>query len=140
MATYVLDTSAILCVLFEEEGVDHVVGILDAARKTRDTFSPVLLPFIALMEMEYRLRRRIGAGEAERVGVLVENWPVQIVESSPEWRHAAARLKSTTPLSVADAWIASLAILENCELVHKDPEYDLVADMRANRLPYRPKN
>jgi predicted nucleic acid-binding protein len=140
MASYVLDTSAILCVLLEENGVDRVVAILNAARSAQDAEPLVLLPFIARMETEYRLIRRLSAVDAERVGVLVENWPVHIVESSPEWRHAAARLKSTTPLSVADAWIASLALEEDCELVHKDPEFDLVSELRAIRLPYRPKN
>jgi predicted nucleic acid-binding protein len=47
----------------------------------------------------------------------------------------AAEVKSRGGLSVADAWIASLALLHDAELVHKDPEFDAVEGLRAHRLP-----
>jgi hypothetical protein len=38
---------------------------------------------------------------------------------------------------VADAWICGLARLLDAELVHKDPEYDTVPDLKALQLPYK---
>ncbi|MSQ07019.1 MAG: type II toxin-antitoxin system VapC family toxin [Dehalococcoidia bacterium] len=138
MAVYVLDTSAIMCVLYQEEGADRVVEILEAsqARPVEDR-REVVVPFIALMELEYWLRRRLAPREVDQVLILVENWRVQVVESNPEWRHVAARVKARGSLSLADAWIAALAMLYQGELVHKDPEFDQVAELKSLRLPYK---
>lgn len=138
MPSYVLDTSAILCVLFQEVGADTVVELLDrAGGKSSEEETRVFVPFIALMEMEYWLRRRLSPRELQDTLFLVENWPAQVIESSPDWRHEAARVKAMLALSVADAWIASLAILRGSELVHKDPEFDQMKGLEALRLPYK---
>ena len=133
-----LDTSAILCVLFGEEGFGQVTEILDTAQvSTSPDPIAVLLPFMALMEVEYWLLRRVSSGDLQRSLLLVESWPVTVRESDPNWRREAARVKSRGRLSVADAWIAALALTHDAELVHKDPEFDQVADLRSFRLPYR---
>jgi predicted nucleic acid-binding protein len=49
----------------------------------------------------------------------------------------AAQVKATYSLSVADAWIASLAIFHSARLVHRDPEYDAIEGLRSLRLPER---
>jgi predicted nucleic acid-binding protein len=139
MPSYVLDTSAIMCVLFREEGSDQVVEILDAAKNNKgEDQAKVFIPFIALMEVEYWLLRRLSLREMETTLFLVESWPSQVVESNPQWRHEAARVKATASLSVADAWIAALAILNQGELVHKDPEFEqLSSRLKMLRLPYK---
>ena len=142
MPPYVLDTSAIMCVLFQEAGANQVTAILEAAGKApgKDHLH-VLLPFMALMETEYWLMRRLTSREVEHTRLLIESWPGTVWESSPERRHGAARVKATTaPLSVADAWIASLAILQDGELVHKDPEFDRVNGLKMLRLPYKARS
>ena len=115
-----------------------MVEILDAAgnRGVQDE-TLVLVPFISLMETEYWLRRRLPAREVETTLLLVESWPIQVMESMPEWRHEAALIKATVSLSLADAWIASLATLHQGELVHKDPEFEGVAGLKMLRLPRR---
>ncbi len=138
MNSYVLDTSAIMCVLFQEDGAEMVMEVLRKSHgQPEQVDAPVLVPFIALMETEYWLLRRLSAREAEETLFLVENWPVEVQESSSDWRHEAARVKATASLSVADAWIASLAILHQSELVHKDPEFDQVDGLKMIRLPYK---
>ncbi len=134
MNTYILDTSAVLTVLFREDGLDTIVGILDRAKEHQ---SSVYIPFIALMEIEYLLLRKISPEETLATVALVKAWPVDVPESTEEWRHQAAMVKSQTPLSVADAWIASLALLHHAELVHKDPEYEKVSDLQMLKLPYK---
>jgi len=133
VAAYVLDTSAIMSVLFEEAGASKVLELLGEAGRGDCRIS---LPFIALMEAEYWLLRRLPK-EAEPSLLLVQNWPVKVEESYLEWRHQAARLKASFPLSVADAWIAALAIIQDAELVHKDPQFERIRDLKTLRLPYK---
>jgi predicted nucleic acid-binding protein len=135
MPPYVLDTSAILCVLLEEDGTDRVVGIIQSARA--ELQADLLVPFIALMEVEYHLLRLRSPREAEAVLMMVESWPIRVLESTPQWRHEAARIKATVRLSVADAWVAALAMLHQGTLVHKDPEFERVDGLRVLRLPYK---
>jgi predicted nucleic acid-binding protein len=59
------------------------------------------------------------------------------MESSPEWGREAARIKSRVSLSIADAWNAALAVMLGAELVHKDPEFDHVPELKHRRLPYK---
>ena len=133
MAAFVLDTSAVLTILNQEDGLDTVLNILDKAKSQQDV---VYIPFMALAELEYLLLRRISPEETLAILTLVSAWPVQVPESTEEWRHQAAKIKSRTPLSVADAWIASLALLQHAALVHKDPEYEQVPNLPVVKLPY----
>jgi predicted nucleic acid-binding protein len=108
MPAYVLDTSAIMSVLFDEDGASKVLELLEKANREHCRIS---LPFIALMEVEYWLLRRLPE-EAERCMLLVQSWPVKVEESHLKWWHQAAQLKAEGYLSVADAWIAALAIIQ----------------------------
>jgi predicted nucleic acid-binding protein len=141
MPRYVLDTSALLTVFNEEPGVAVVVDLLEraveAAVHEKAVDAEVLVPFIALMELDYITRQRLDADQARSLCDLVEAWPVTVVESTASWRRAAARVKASSALSLADAWICGLAIQMQAELVHKDPEYDAVSDLLACRLPYK---
>lgn len=134
MSVYVLDTSALLTVLNNEPGVEAVLDVLEAARTGE---ARVYLPFMALMELEYMSLRQRSREATQGILTLVEAWPVEIEESTQEWRHEAARAKAVASISLADAWMCSLACLLGAELVHKDPEYDGVPGLRALQLPYK---
>ncbi len=134
MADYVLDTSAILAVLHGEDGYESVEEILRGAAV--DEAVTVRIPFLALMEVEYQLLRELSMNDAQHWLNLVVSWPVHVVESFLEWRHIAAAVKSQGKLSLADAWMAALALLNDATLVHKDPEFDLVEGLQVLRLPY----
>ena len=114
--------------LRDEPGADDVQHIIEGGEL-------VLLPFITIMEVDYVLRRILPPREVEHHMAALREWPATIVESSPEWGQRAAEVKSHGGLSVADAWIASLALLHDAELVHKDPEFDNVEGLRSCRLP-----
>lgn len=60
MTIFVLDTSAILTVLNQEEGLETVLSLLDQAKEGQVT---VYLPFMALMELEYLFLRRLSQEE-----------------------------------------------------------------------------
>jgi predicted nucleic acid-binding protein len=134
MPDFVLDTSAVLTVLNREDGLDTVLPLLEKANDRQDV---VYIPFMALMELEYLLLRKVSPEETMAILALVRAWPVEVPESTEEWSHRAALIKARTPLSVADAWIASLALWHHAELVHKDPEYEHVPDLPMVKLPYK---
>jgi predicted nucleic acid-binding protein len=124
---------------FPGGGAEQVVEILDTTRGNEGPDqTKVFIPFMALMEVEYWLLRRLSPREMETTLFLVDNWPSQVVESNPQRRHEAGRVKATASLSVADAWIAALAILNQGELVHKDPEFEQLSPrLKMLRLPYK---
>lgn len=102
----------------------------DAARSALS----VHVPFISLMETEYILLRRVGPDRAQASISAVEAWPISIAESDPLWRHAAAAIKTQGGLSIADSWIAALAIMKQADLLHKDKEFDDLPGLRSVRL------
>jgi len=138
MSIVVFDTSAILAMLRPEEGGEVVRGLLTSALSTVNGERAVIrVPFMALMETQYLLMRERSSLDVAYFLGLIEQWPAEVIESTPQWRDEAARVKASGGLSLADAWIAALALIEDAELVHKDPEYDRVPGLKALRLPYR---
>jgi len=133
MADYVLDTSAILAAFRGEPGNEEVNRVLRVAEagETR-----VYVPFIALMEVEYQFLREMSEEDTEYWLGVALNWPIRVMESTPEWRHRAALVKAPGKVSLADAWVAALALELDAELVHKDPEFDAVDGLKAVKLPY----
>jgi predicted nucleic acid-binding protein len=125
----VLDSSAILAYLYDEEGANQTEEVVFSG-------DDVIVPFAALMEVEYKILHEIPWKLEESLATL-ETWPVRILESDPEWRSAAARVKAGGKISFADSWMAALAILRDAMLVHKDPEFDAVDGLRMVRLPYK---
>jgi predicted nucleic acid-binding protein len=134
MAIYTLDTSAILAYVRGEQGEDIVEEVLRAAED--DASSEITVPFLALMEVEYILRRSLPIESVEKNLGIISAWPINVVESSEPWRRVAAIIKARGKLSLADAWVASLALMLDAELVHKDPEFDAVPGLKALKLPY----
>jgi predicted nucleic acid-binding protein len=127
-AGFVLDTSAVISFAFDEAGADEVQDILEGD-------DPVALPFIVLMEVRYILLRRLAASDIDRFFLLLTSGSADIPESDPLWGRRAAEIKAGGGLSMADSWIAALALRRGAELVHKDKEFDRVAGLRSRRLP-----
>ncbi len=130
-ADVVLDTSAILALLQGEPGADRVLELLGQARRRRLRLHT---GFLCLMEVEYGVMRRLGDSFAERTMATVLSWPISVRESTPDWRHSAAAVKARGGLSLADSWIAALAISLDADLVHKDREFDAVPGLRSAHL------
>jgi predicted nucleic acid-binding protein len=125
---FVLDTSAIISFVSDEAGADEVQQILEGDE-------PVALPFIVLMEVRYILLRRLPPSDIDRLFVLLTSGSADIPESDPLWGRKAADIKAGGGLSMADSWIAALALRSGAQLVHKDKEFDRVAGLRSQRLP-----
>ena len=132
---YVLDTSAIFTYTEEEEGIEEVHRLLlQAQRKSIVLF----LPFMTLMEAYYRRWQVAGENAAKDLLLLLKQLPAQPVEYSEELLLHAGRLKALHAISLGDAWIAGVAQLKGATLVHKDPEFESLANLIPMlTLPYK---
>ncbi|OGS05191.1 MAG: hypothetical protein A3G41_02640 [Elusimicrobia bacterium RIFCSPLOWO2_12_FULL_59_9] len=132
--TWVLDTSALFCLKENEPGAGVVDRLLrDAGPKGR-----VYISFMSMMEYFYILQQEQGEIAARRGFLELKQLPLQVVESDEALALTAARIKSTTKLSVADAWIAATAEHLKASLVHKDPEFESLArQITLQQLPYK---
>jgi len=98
-----------------------------------------ILPWVVLYEIYYLTMRQVGEAEAKKRYIALRELPVTIIWQEEEnYLLAAARIKASYPLSVADSWIAAIAKQENAILVHKDPEMETLSDkVRMEILPYK---
>lgn len=132
---YILDTSAILTYIEDENGSDYVESLLiDAEKGTADIY----VSFISLTEVFYiTLREKDEPMAVERIK-LIQSLIVKIQESDELVNIKAGRLKAKNSISIADAYIAALCQMHNGILVHKDPEYEkLASEIKEYRLPYK---
>ena len=128
---YVFDTSAVLAIVLAES--DRGVAV-DVLRRARDDGAGLAIPFIAIMESEYQVIRKLSDADASRFLSVVGEWPAKVFHSSADWSHQAAEIKARGGLSLADAWVASLALRLEAELVHKGDKFDAVPGLRGLRL------
>ena len=128
---YVLDTSALLTLMEDEDGAQRVEEVLRSA--------VALLPCIVLMEVYYIVRQERGEAEATRRYALARELPLTVIwELDEPTILLAGRLKADHRLSLADAVIAATAVRQQATLLHKDPEFEAVtAELRQEALPYK---
>jgi predicted nucleic acid-binding protein len=128
---YVLDTSAILTLMEDENGADRVAELLHEKK--------IWLPWLVLLEATYITRQEQGEAEATRRYALLKQLPAEIVWTGDEGTLLkAAQFKADYPISLADALIAAFADQKAAVLVHKDPEFELLDDLiPLEALPYK---
>lgn len=130
-ATYLLDTSAIMTFLEDEEGAQRVETILRREE--------VLLPFLALLETYYITLQEQPEDVADKRYALLKQLPATILWNVDEpTLLTAGRLKATYRISLADALIAALAVRNKAILVHKDPEIAALSEIvQLESLPFK---
>lgn len=128
---YILDSSALIALMEEEEGHDAVEEILRQEKS--------FIPYVVLMEVYYISLRESGQQDADRRWAMIKRLPVEIVWDMDEATlRTAARFKAFHQISFADAVIAAYAKSYNAILVHKDPEYEsLAGEVELRALPYK---
>jgi predicted nucleic acid-binding protein len=92
--------------------------------------------FISLMEVFYRIWKNEGEAVGRAAYQVCKTLPIEWDESI-ELLERAASVKAQHPLSLADAWIAATALELGATLVHKDPEFENLAGLLEERLPYK---
>jgi predicted nucleic acid-binding protein len=130
---YLLDTSALLTLRDDEAGADRVAELLEQAQQGA---ARCLGCFISLMEVLYRVWRDEGEAAGRLAYEQCLALPIEWVHESPDLLKRAAAIKATYPLSLADAWIAASALEHGAVLIHKDPEFQVVA-VEQEALPFK---
>ncbi len=129
--TFVLDTSALMAFIEKEEGAERVKDVL--------RHNPIILPWIALLEVVYISRRELGEEEALTRYALLKQLKARIIwEADETLMITASRFKASNKVSLADSIIAAFAVLNKATLLHKDPEYEaLQGQVEMEALPYK---
>lgn len=132
---YILDTSALLTYIEDEDGSEYIENLLIAAEKGE---AAIHIAFISLTEVFYITAREQNESAAlERIR-LIQSLALQIHESDENLNIHAGKIKAGNTISLADAYIAALCQEQNGILVHKDPEYEkLSRSIKEYRLPYK---
>ena len=132
---YVLDTSAILTYIEDEEGSNFIESLLIKAESDE---IDVYLSFITLTEVFYITLQEKDEKEAIRRIDLIKSLKVKIDESTEDINLRAGRLKAKNNISLADAYISALSQTVGGVLVHKDPEFESeLPALKEHRLPYK---
>ena len=128
---FVLDTSALMAFIEQEEGAERVREIL------LNQF--IIIPWLSILETVYISQRELGEEEALTRYALLKQLNAKIVWDADEALLLnAARIKSTHRLSLADSVIAAIAFQNEAILLHKDPEYEPLQDILGMEiLPYK---
>ena len=126
---YLLDTSAILTLLENEEGADRVETLLRNEE--------ILLPFLVLLETYYITLQDETEHVADQRYALLKQLPVTFLSDIDEpTLLTAGRFKAHYRISLADALIAAFAVRQEAILIHKDPEFEVLSEsVQQETLP-----
>ncbi|OIQ07539.1 PIN domain protein [Moorella thermoacetica] len=116
---YILDAYAVICYLEDETGAEKMAELL---QKAREKLIKLLLTWVNLGEVYYRVYRRNGEIEAKKVLETVKKWPVEFLVGDEELTLAAAKVKALHLLSYADAFAIGAALQYKATVVTGDPE------------------
>lgn len=135
MSSIVLDTQALLILYMDEDGAEHVAGLL---KQVLDRKIKGYMNVVNLTELYYILSRKSKkvADEKERN---VRSFGVKIVpvKDNALWKEAAM-LKANHSLSLADAFAAATAKTLRSKLVTgADPEFDGIDNVQVERVGAR---
>lgn len=134
-SSIVLDTQALLILYMDEQGSEHVAGLL---KQVLDRKIKGYMNVVNLAELYYILGRKSKkvADEKERN---VRSFGVKIVpvKDNVLWKEAAV-LKANHPLSLANAFAAATAKTLRSKLVTgADPEFDGIYNIKIERVGAR---
>lgn len=120
VATYVLDSFAVLAYLANEPAAAEVRKLLEAA--LTDT-AHLFMCVVNVGEVFYRYHREHGRAPAEQTVQATLALPVRIVDADLTLTYAAAELKAAHAVAYADCFAAALARKLAATLVTGDPEF-----------------
>ena len=138
MSVYVLDTSALLAYIENEDGVTEIESVLLETLDDRHTLYVSVVSCIEIFYISFQEQGQVVA--TERLELLKE---LPFIQEPLDENYIAAvgAIKATHAMSFADCCIAGLAKKKNAILIHKDPEFELVEhEISQHKLPYKTKN
>lgn len=138
MNLFVLDTSALLTYIENEEGVADVEGLL---LKAIDNEIVLYISIVSCIEVFYITWQEQGKEAAEERLKLINDLMVIQEPLDSQLIRVIGEIKATKKMSFADCCIAGLAKFKQAILVHKDPEYEQIeSEIKQLKLPYKKKS
>jgi len=137
MSDYVLDTSALLAYIEDEEGAAEVEALL---QQTVDEEVSLFISVVSCIEIFYISWREQGKDVAIERLRLINDLMITQEPVDDRLTQVIGEIKATHTMSFADCCIAGLAKVKQAILVHKDPEYEQVeSEIQQLKLPYKRK-
>jgi predicted nucleic acid-binding protein len=128
----VLDSFAVLAFLFQENGHEKVTDLLERAVES-DTSLLVAAPNWA--EVCYIVERKVGAARWREVRAKLLSLPIDILPVDRGLAELAGEIKAKKGMSLADCFVAAMALQKNTEIYTGDPEFRAVEkEIRVNWL------
>ena len=119
----VLDSHALMTLLYDEPGADQVQDHLDRALMGERR---VVLLSVSLGEVTSAVERRSGEESATFVLSAVDQLAVEVLPTDRQVALAAGHLRATHGLHYMDALVAGVAQLEEGTLVTGDRDFEAV--------------
>jgi predicted nucleic acid-binding protein len=116
----VLDSYALLALLFAERGHQRVLDLVEVAARTGETLA-MAAPNWA--EVRYVSERRAGALRWLEARERLLGLPLDIVAADQALAELAGAIKIATRMSLADCFAAALAKQRRADLYTGDPEF-----------------
>lgn len=121
MSVWVFDSFALLAYFRNEDGADEVERYLNEAASGKCS---IFITHINVGEVYYMSYRKDGSEKAEKVWKLVQQFPINIIETNLAFTYKAAGIKARHKISYADAFAAALTIEKKATLLTGDHEFD----------------
>ena len=135
LKSFVLDANALLDLLLNRAGSDHIEKLIAQARAGEIR---ILISLISWGEVYYVIWRNRGIAEAERVLQHIANLPIHVVNPDSELTKLAASFRVRYQLAYADGFAAALAKAQEATLVTGDRDFaPLKKDIRILWLAAR---
>ncbi len=133
MASFVLDSYALLAFFRNEEGGEKIEQLLnDAAANKHELY----ITCINAGEVYYMSSRKDGVTKAELAWKAMRQFPIHIIDTDVEFTLAAAKMKAKYPISYADAFAAALTIKKKATLITGDNEFDTLVGETGFKVWY----
>jgi predicted nucleic acid-binding protein len=134
MSTYVLDTSALLAYIEDEEGATTVEQVLMETLLEQHTLYISIVSCIEVFYISFREQGQVVATERLQ---LLRDLPFIQEPLDDQAITVVGELKAGHAMSFADCCIAGLAQTKGAILMHKDPEFDQLPELPQQKLPYK---
>jgi predicted nucleic acid-binding protein len=125
---FVLDSFALLAFFQGEAGMERVRAVLKEAEQGR---CQVYLSWINLGEVLYITEREQGQLKARETLALIQSFPLQMADVTPQTVLDAAHIKANHRLSYADAFAIVTALDRDATVLTGDPEFETVESLVA---------
>ncbi len=129
MKSSVLDSYALLAFLFQENGHEKVVALLEKAAESDNT---LLIAAPNWAEVRYMVERKVGVAQWREVRAKLLGLPIDIVTVDQILAEMAGEMKATKKMSLADCFAAALAKQRKADIYTGDQEFRAVeGDVRV---------